>query len=156
MWCRRYGSWFFSIHVALFIASTALRPMIMMFMSFLQASFHLVFSRPFFLLHCISVISIFLLCALRPFSSHAYTISVVFLLFVLIWSDLIFLCYSTHTCQHPYLIRLYPCSLSFCYCPGLCSVEHCWSDYCFIDLQLHWRLLVAAHSTPSVFMPIHR
>ena len=122
----------------------------MMFMTFLQASFHLVFDRPFFLLHCMSVISIFLLCALRPFSSHTYAISVVSLLFFeclyyagcsssILVSELIFLCYSTHPSQRPHLIRLYHCLLYVCYCP----VQHCWSDYWFIDLQLHWHFPVA-------------
>ena len=42
------------------------------------------------------------------------------------------LCYSTHPSKHPRLIRLYPCFLSFHCWPGLCSLYHFWSDYCFI------------------------
>ena len=58
-----------------------------MFMCLLQACFHLVFGRPFFSLVCLSSV-LFSLCALRSFSSHVHTISVIsplsFLMLVLL------------------------------------------------------------------------
>ena len=65
MWGHRCGvAVDFTLCVALFIASTALRPVL--FMALLQTSFHLVFGRPFFLLFflvCLSSV-LFSLCVL--------------------------------------------------------------------------------------------
>ena len=110
------------VAVAMFVASTAPRPMV--FMSLLQTSVLLVFGRPFCLLLAMSVIPTFSLCAPRPFSSLARIISKILLYFgclfsfgcssSLVLSGSTFLCFSTYPSLHRHHIRLYPCFLSWC------------------------------------------
>ena len=86
----------------------------------LQATFHLVFGRPVFLLSDMSVSSsIFTVCSsflliICPYIAVDSLLSFGCLYYSscssnIFVSDLIFLCYSKHPSQHPHLIRLYPC-----------------------------------------------
>ena len=120
-------------HVALFVALTALRPT--MSMSLLWASFHLVFDCPLLLLFSLLCLSsvLFSLCALRPFSSPAYTISIFSRLYFgclfysgcssnILLSKFIFLCYFTHPSQQSHIIRFFLYFVFFCCCPDLRSL----------------------------------
>ena len=123
----------FVLHVALFIASTALRPAV--FMSLLPAFSLLICGCCF---SCLSYTG----CSSNIFAS-----------------DLIFLCFSAHPFQHPHLIRLCPCFLSFCCCPGLCHYRTAGftCHYCLVDLSpcLHWHPHVAQYSTAFFQFPQH-
>ena len=126
----------FFIRVALFIASTALIPTVLM--SLLQTSFHLVSGRPFFLLPALSVISTL---STHTRTYHFNRFSVTFLeacvtlavsqlySFLILSLFLLHTSISTSSSHSP---------LSFLSCRSFC-VQHCWSNYCFIDLpfQIH-------------------
>ena len=110
----------FFLHVGLFITSTALRPTVFMSLLWRLSTWSLVVVSLFFLTCLSSVLFTFCSsCILITCTRHFSHISIIVLdacvtlIVPIIYSFLVFRCYSTHPSRHPHL-PFHPCFLSFC------------------------------------------